>query len=192
MLIKDIDNKIGSLKKEYKTELEISKFLIMRAEVQLEKIKQATINDEYEDDEKFKQDILALNKTLKDSLKTSSEARQKIQIGLALLEKNKLSVSASEKRAENIFTISNTEVTKKSRERITKIKNLVREKEISVSCAVYELIRKAMASYYFDKIGDCLLARTKNPDNFSLSDLKIFVHSYNEHVYIPVEITELI
>jgi len=191
-MLKDIDNKIGSLKKEYKTELEISKFLIMRAEVQLEKIKQATINDEYEDDEKFKQDILALNKTLKDSLKTSSEARQKIQIGLALLEKNKLSISASEKRAENIFTLSNTEVTKKSRERIKKIKNLVREKEISVSCAVYELIRKAMASYYFDKIGDCLLARTKNPANFSLSELKIFVHSYNEHVYIPVEITELI
>ncbi len=192
MLIKDIDDKIGSLKKEYKTEIEISKFLLMRAEAQLEKIKQATINDEYEDDEKFRQVVFALNKTLKDSLKASFEARAKIQMGLALLEKNKLFLSASEKRAENIFTISNTEVTKQYRERLKKIKKVAREKDISISCSVYEVIRKAMTSYYFDRIGDSLLARTKNPNNFSLSEFKILISSYNEHVYIPVDITELI
>lgn len=191
--IKEIDNQIGSLKHRYKTEMEISKFFMMRADVQLENLKLRQTSERIEkNDKKFQEDIVQIKKVLKDALHTTLKVRAKIKVALALLEKSKLSIEASDERAQNIFTLPSDEATKEWRARLKKIKQVAREKEISISCSVYEVIRKAMASYYFEKIGDSLLARTENPDNFSLSEFKILVSSYNEHVYIPVEITELI
>lgn len=191
--IKEIDDQIGSLKHRYKTELEISKFFMMRADAQLENLKLRQPSDRIEEnDKKFQEDIVQIKKSLKDALYSALKVRSKIKVALALLEKSKLSIEASDERAENIFTIPNAEVTKQWQARLKKIKQVAREKDISISCSVYEVIRKSMTSYYFDKIGDSLLARTKNPDNFNLSEFKILVSSYNKHVYIPVDITELI
>lgn len=192
MTIQDIDNNIATLKKEYKNEIAISKFLIMRADSQLKKMKQDT--SEHDDDEKFKRDVLNVNKILKDGLKNSIELRKKIHFALALLEKNKMIIEASTKR-ESIEQLSRQLFKKLSgdqKSRLKKIKSFIREKDISISCTVYELIRKAMSAYYFEKIGDSLLERTKNPKNFNLSNFKILIDSYNTHVYIPVEVEQVL
>ena len=197
--LKEIDRKVVALRKEHKNQLDISKFLLLRAEVKIQNLRLRQEADQIEkNDESLQEDIVEIKATLKDALHTALKARTKIRLALALLDKAKMSVEASQKRID-INDILNKNKTpdqikqeRQAKQRGAAIVELLRIKHISASCTVYEVIRKAMASYYFDRIGDSLLEKTNNPDNFNLSDFKILVHSYNEHVYIPIEVEDLI
>ncbi len=194
LTFKEIDEKIGTLKREHKNQLDISKFLLLRAEIKIENLKNrqsAGMKDEI-----FQKEVLEIKNTLTEALHSALLARTKICLALALLEKSKMSLDASQKRIDDILDKNKTVKQIKQEHQVKKhsdaITDFLKIKVISISCTVYEVIRKAMASYYFDKIGDSLLERTKNPDNFNLSEFKILVESYNVHVYIPIEVERLI